>query len=71
MLGWRAVIFTMFVTVVLGAIGAFVYLVFAALLRNRYQAFTALPYGPYIVIATVLMLLFRAEMGQFFGAYFP
>lgn len=71
MLGWRAVIFTMFITVVLGAIGAFVYLVFAALLRNRYQAFTALPYGPYIVIATALMLLFRAEMGQFFGAYFP
>lgn len=71
LLGWRAVIFAMFIAVVLGAIGAFLYLIFAALLRNRYQAFTALPYGPYIVIATALMLLFRPEMGRFFGAYFP
>ncbi len=70
-LGWRAAIFTMFIAVMLGALGAFLYLLLAVLLRNRYQAFTALPYGPYIVIATALMLLFQDAVGAFLGAYFP
>ena len=31
-------------------------------LRGRYQAFSAIPYGPYIVIATLLMLLWGAQI---------
>lgn len=62
-LGWRALIFAMFITVFLGAFGAFLYLLSRALLGGKYSAFTALPYGPYIVAGTTIMLLFSAEFG--------
>jgi prepilin signal peptidase PulO-like enzyme (type II secretory pathway) len=67
MLGWQALIFAMFITVFLGAFGALIYLLTRALLGARYSAFTALPYGPYIVLGTALMLLFREEVGRMFG----
>ncbi len=57
-LGWRALIFAMFFTVFLGALGAMLYLVGRRLLGQRYSAFTALPYGPYIVVGTMVMLLY-------------
>lgn len=67
-LGWQALIFAMFITVFLGALGALVFLVGRAL-TGRYDMFTALPYGPYIVIGTLIMLLFsdqvRAVLGRF------
>lgn len=65
-LGWQALIFAMFITVFLGAFGAVVYLVSRALMGSRYSAFTALPYGPYIVAGTLIMLLFREAVGSFF-----
>ncbi|MCC6613015.1 MAG: prepilin peptidase [Anaerolineae bacterium] len=64
-LGWENLIFAMFITVFLGALGAILYIVFRALAGSRYSMFTALPYGPYIVIATTLMLLFANEVGGF------
>ncbi len=57
-LGWRALIFAMFFTVFLGALGAMLYLIGRRLLGQRYSAFTALPYGPYIVVGTMVMLLY-------------
>ncbi|MBE0690635.1 MAG: prepilin peptidase [Anaerolineae bacterium] len=64
-LGWENLLFTMFITVFLGAAGAILYIVFRALAGSRYSMFTALPYGPYIVIATTLMLLFSSEVAGF------
>jgi leader peptidase (prepilin peptidase) / N-methyltransferase len=61
-LGWQALIFAMFITVFLGAFGAIIYLLSRRLIGGKYSAFTALPYGPYIVIGTVLMLLFRTHI---------
>lgn len=66
MIGWRAMIFAMFITVFAGAIGALVYLVSRALLRQHYKVFTPLPYGPYIVLGTVIMLLFVDEVRDAF-----
>ncbi|MFN8373501.1 MAG: A24 family peptidase [Anaerolineae bacterium] len=64
-LGWRPLIFAMFIAVFLGAFGAFLYLILARFVRRRTPTmFTALPYGPYIVFATVIMLLFSSEVGQ-------
>jgi len=67
-LGWQALIFAMFITVFLGALGAFIFLV-ARALTGRYDMFTALPYGPYIVAGTLIMLLFsdqvRTALGRF------
>jgi leader peptidase (prepilin peptidase)/N-methyltransferase len=62
MLGWRAFIFAAVITVFVGALGAVVYLAGRALMRRRYALFTPLPYGPYIVIATLIMLLFRDDV---------
>jgi len=64
-LGWENLIFAIFITVFLGAAGAILYIVFRALAGSRYSMFTALPYGPYIVIATTLMMLFANEVGGF------
>lgn len=64
MLGWQALIFAMFITVFLGAFGAFIYLTTRSLLGGKYSAFTALPYGPYIVIGTLVMLLFSDQIGK-------
>jgi prepilin signal peptidase PulO-like enzyme (type II secretory pathway) len=37
------------------------------LIRRRYKWFTPLPYGPYIVIGTLIMLLFRDEVARLLG----
>lgn len=58
MIGAAHIIVALFLTVIFGAIGALIYIVARSVLGSRYSAFTALPYGPYIVLATILMLLF-------------
>lgn len=58
LLGFAHTIIAIFIAVFLGAFGAIFYLLLRFLLRGSYNAFTALPYGPYIVVATVVMLLF-------------
>jgi prepilin signal peptidase PulO-like enzyme (type II secretory pathway) len=63
-LGWQSLIFAIFLAVFFGAFGAIFYLVIARLVRGRVTMFTALPYGPYIVAGTVIMLLFSSEVGQ-------
>lgn len=60
-LGWQPLIFAMFITVFLGAFGAVAYLTLR-LFTGGYSAFTPLPYGPYIVVGTLIMLLFRDEV---------
>ncbi len=65
-LGWQAWIFATFITVFLGAFGALVYIFSRRFLGQRYSAFTAIPYGPYIVIGIILLLLFRVELGEGF-----
>lgn len=62
MLGFNYIIFALFITVFLGAFGAFIYLVLRMALRGRYNMFTAIPYGPYIVAATIIMLLYGPQV---------
>ncbi|MBN1680396.1 MAG: prepilin peptidase [Anaerolineae bacterium] len=62
MIGWEAFIFASLITVFAGAVGAVLYLAGRMLIRRRYRWFTPLPYGPYIVIGTLVMLLFREEV---------
>lgn len=64
-LGWQAFIFASLITVFVGALGAFIYVGGRTLIGRRYQMFTPLPYGPYIVIGTLIMLLFRDDVRQF------
>ncbi|NJL94544.1 MAG: prepilin peptidase [Anaerolineae bacterium] len=66
MIGWRAMIFAMFITVFAGAAGAILYMGSRLLRRRRYMLYTPLPYGPYIVLGTVIMLLFLEEFRSLF-----
>lgn len=61
-LGFENIIFVMFISVFLGSIGALVYLFIRFAVAGRYHLFTAIPYGPYIVAATIIVLLFSAEV---------
>ena len=63
-LGWQPLIIAIFIAVFLGAFGAMVYLVLRSL-AGRYSMFTPLPYGPYIVIGTLILLLFAEGVRQF------
>jgi leader peptidase (prepilin peptidase)/N-methyltransferase len=67
-LGWRAFIFASLITVFVGAFGAVVYLVGRTVIRRRHRWFTPLPYGPYIVVGTLVMLLFRDDVARLLGA---
>jgi leader peptidase (prepilin peptidase)/N-methyltransferase len=60
-IGWQPLIFAMFITIFLGAFGALIYLIVRRL-SGRYNLFTPLPYGPYIVVGTLIMLLFSDEV---------
>lgn len=64
-LGWRALIFAMFITVFLGALGAAIFLVWNKIRRGDGKMTTALPYGPYIVIGAVVMLLYSDWVREF------
>jgi prepilin signal peptidase PulO-like enzyme (type II secretory pathway) len=67
-MGWQPLIFAMFITVFLGAAGAFLYLIVRGLSGRHYSMFTPLPYGPYIVLGTIIMMLFSPEVSAFLRA---
>lgn len=58
-LGWPLVLLGLFYTIVLGGVVSLLYIVLMLALR-RYHLFAALPYGPYLVAGTVLLLYFPA-----------
>jgi leader peptidase (prepilin peptidase) / N-methyltransferase len=58
LLGFADVLVALFITIFLGAIGAILYLFGKRIFGGGYSAFTAIPYGPYIVVATIIMLLY-------------
>lgn len=66
-LGPLALLFATYITVFAGAVGAVLFLLGRGLRRRGYNLFTALPYGPYIVLGTVIMLLFGEEALRFMG----
>lgn len=68
-LGFQGVIFVMFISVFLGSVGALTYLAMRFIVAGRYNLFTAIPYGPYIVAATIIVLLFPDEMSLFLLGY--
>jgi prepilin signal peptidase PulO-like enzyme (type II secretory pathway) len=58
LLGFGNVFSALFITVFLGAAGAIIYVIARRLLAGQYSMFTAIPYGPYIVAGTIIMLLY-------------
>jgi len=68
-LGFQGVIFVMFISVFFGSVGAIVYLGLRLVIAGRYNLFTAIPYGPYIVAATIIVLLFPDEVSLLLLGY--
>ena len=61
-LGAGPLLLAMFITVFLGAAGASLYLVVRRIRGKHVSAFTPLPYGQYIVIATIILILFSDQI---------
>ena len=68
-LGFQGVIFVMFISVFFGSVGAILYLALRLIVAGRYNLFTAISYGPYIVAATIIVLLFPDEVSLLLLGY--
>lgn len=58
MLGWPGIVAGLFLAVMLGGVVSLLYMV-VMIARRRYQAFSAIPYGPFLVAGAVILLYFR------------
>ena len=67
MIGWQALIFAMLITVFVGALGGVIYMIGRQFSSDKYDLFTPLPYGPYIVIGTIIMMLWREDVRRLLG----
>jgi prepilin signal peptidase PulO-like enzyme (type II secretory pathway) len=56
LLGWPGIVFGLLITILAGGVGSLI-VVGAMLVRHRYRAFAAIPYGPFLVLSIVLLLL--------------
>jgi prepilin signal peptidase PulO-like enzyme (type II secretory pathway) len=66
--GYPKVILMLVLMILLGALFAILYVLGSALFRRGYQAHTALPYGPSILAAATIMLLWGEAVARAFGA---
>jgi prepilin signal peptidase PulO-like enzyme (type II secretory pathway) len=57
MLGWPLILVGLVVAVLIGGLVSFIYILVMAITR-KYQAFAALPYGPFLVIGAVALIYF-------------
>ncbi len=57
LLGWPGVVGGLFLAILIGGLISGVFL-FIQMTRKKYRAFQALPYGPFIVLSTLLLLFF-------------
>ena len=57
LLGWPGVIAGVFLAIIIGGVISGIFLLLQ-LFRKRYEAFQALPYGPFLVISVVLLLYY-------------
>ena len=58
LLGWPAILAGLILAILLGGAVSLVYLMYK-LITRRYEAFSAIPYGPFLVASTVILLYFR------------
>ncbi|MBN1564590.1 MAG: prepilin peptidase, partial [Anaerolineae bacterium] len=62
MLGWRAFIVASVIIVLVGAAGSILYMLAFMIIGRKFSRFTPLPYGPYIVIGTLAVLMFGDQL---------
>ena len=59
LLGWPAVLGALFLGILAGGFYSLAYIL-VSLARGRYQAFAAIPYGPFLSLGTILLIALRA-----------
>jgi leader peptidase (prepilin peptidase)/N-methyltransferase len=64
MLGWPGITAGLILAILLGGLVSFLYLA-GMLVARRYQAFSAIPYGPFLIAGAVILIFFR---GAFLAA---
>lgn len=62
-LGFPTVLNAIFVAILLGGLGGLVFWFVRAVILRRYSLFTAIPYGPFLVIAAMFFMFFAPYVG--------
>lgn len=62
LIGFPAIFYALIYAILLGGIGAVIALVLRSTQKGKYTAFTAIPYGPYLVLAGSAFLIFGNEL---------
>jgi leader peptidase (prepilin peptidase)/N-methyltransferase len=57
LLGWPGIVPGLILAILLGGLGSIVYLIWMWA-RRKYQALSAIPYGPFLVLSAVILLYF-------------
>jgi len=60
--GFPGVIFALVIGIVVGVVGALAYLFWEAIVRKRYVPFTAIPYGPFLIIGGLVMMMYGEQI---------
>lgn len=60
--GFPGVVFALVIGILVGFVGALAYLLWEAFVRKRYVAFTAIPYGPFLVIGALVMMIYGEQI---------
>jgi leader peptidase (prepilin peptidase)/N-methyltransferase len=66
MLGWPLILVGLVVAVLIGGIVSLIYIL-VMLITRKYQAFAALPYGPFLVLGAVLLIYFQDVVAALVG----
>jgi leader peptidase (prepilin peptidase)/N-methyltransferase len=61
MLGWPGILAGLTIAILLGGLVSLIYLL-VTLATRRYRAFTAIPYGPFLIAAAIALLFFRGYL---------
>ncbi|MCD6425647.1 MAG: prepilin peptidase, partial [Anaerolineales bacterium] len=56
LLGWPGVVGGLFLAIILGGVVSGIFLMIQ-FIRKRYKALQALPYGPFLVLSTIILLV--------------
>ena len=58
------------IMIVIGGVGALAYYVYRRFIRRDYSLFTAIPYGPNVVVGMLVVLLWHQEIGDYLRQIF-
>jgi leader peptidase (prepilin peptidase)/N-methyltransferase len=67
LIGFPAIFYVLVYAILLGGFGAIVAILLQVVQRRGYSAFMAIPYGPYLILAGYVFLLFGPQLLRMLG----